>query len=432
MRFLSALLLLTATSLPAAVSDGDLAKRVDAYIAPLAATHDFNGVVLIARGDKVLVRKAYGLADWELNVPMSGRSRFRIASITKTFTAAAISMLVERGKLAYTDPLSRFIPEFPAGEKITIRQLLGHSSGVADPDSLSCSEVTLDDLVKQIAAKPLAFEPGTKSRYSNGGYTLLARVIEVASGLSWQDFLAKEIFAPLALSETTIDRRGPITPMRLHGYVPGPGPAGLQNAPCEGTWSAIGSGSVISSAEDLHRWARSVRNEKPFKRKALEYPFGWGARKYFDRNVIEQSGILSGTASYLAAYLDDDLYVVVLTNVQSGALVGIGKGLAAIALGIEPPRVMPSPPAVASTEGQRKKWLGRFSNPDIAAIEIIENEGSLYQRWGDSRDTVYLMPTGTNTLYNRQDSIALELAQDGTIRMRWPEGEPQVFTRPPP
>ena len=118
MRFLSALLLLlTATSLPAAVSDGDLAKRVDAYLAPLAAAHDFNGVVLIARGDKVLAEKMYGLADWELNVPITARSRFRIASITKTFTAAGITILAERGKLAYDDPLSKFIPEFPSGTR---------------------------------------------------------------------------------------------------------------------------------------------------------------------------------------------------------------------------------------------------------------------------------------------------------------------------
>jgi len=350
MRFLFAILLTAVPLSAATVTDGDLAKRVDAYVAPLAATHDFNGVVLIARGDKVVAERSYGLADWELNVPITARSRFRIASVTKTFTAAAISILAERGKLAYTDPLSKFIPEFPSGQKITIRELLGHSSGVADPKSSSCSDATLDDLVKEVAAQPLAFEPGTKSQYSNGGYTLLARVIKVASGMAWQDFLAKEIFTPLALSDTTVDRKGPIIPMRAHSYVPGPGSAGLLNAPCEGAWAAIGGGAVIASAGNLHRWARAVRNETLFKRKALEYPFGWGVRKYFDRNVIEQSGILSGTSSYLAAYLDDDLYVVVLANMQSGALVSIGKGLAAIALGVEPPRLVPSPPPVTLTE----------------------------------------------------------------------------------
>ena len=289
----------------------------------------------------------------------------------------------------------------------------------------------LDDLVKEIAVQPLAFEPGTKSRYSNGGYTLLARVIEVASGMAWQDFLAKEIFAPLALSDTTVDRRGPIIPMRAHGYVPGPGSIGLLNAPCEGAWAAMGGGAVIASAGNLHRWARAVRNETLFKRKALEYPYGWGVRKYYDRNVIEQSGILSGTSSYLAAYLDDDLYIVVLANMQSGALTSVGKGLAAIALGVEPPRVVPSPPAVASTPDERKRWLGHFTNPNIAPVEIAERDGALYLRWADSRDTVYLTPTGPSTLYDRQDSIALELTSDGAIRMRWPEGEPQPFSRVP-
>lgn len=431
MRFTCAILLTALPLSAATVTDADLARRVDAYVAPLAAAHDFNGVVLIARGDTVVAEKSYGLADWELNVPITARSRFRIASITKTFTAAAISILAERGKLAYTDPLSKFIPDFPSGQKITVRQLLGHSSGVADPKSLPCSDATLDDLVKEVAAEPLAFEPGTKSQYSNGGYTLLARVIEVASGMAWQDFLANEIFAPLALSDTTVDRKGPIIPRRAHGYVPGPGSIGLLNAPCEGAWAAIGGGAVIAGAGNLQRWARAVRNETLFKRKALEYPYGWGVRKYFDRNVIEQSGILSGTSSYLAAYLDDDLYIVVLANMQSGALTSIGKGLAAIALGKEPARMVPSPPAVASAAEERKKWLGHFLNRDIAPVAIAERDGALYLRWADSRDTVYLTPTGPSTVYDRQDSIALELTSDGAIRMRWPEGDPQLFSRVP-
>src|SRR6185436_14396528 len=235
-RFLAIILLASAASAPAA----DLAAKVDAYLGPLVRARDFNGVVLVAKGETPVVQKSYGMANFELGVPLTMRSRFRIASITKTFTAAAISILADRGKLSYADPLSKYIPDFPDGDKITIRHLLLHRSGVGDPELLSCSSATLDDIVTELAAKKVAFEPGTQSRYSNGGYALLARVIERASGQTWEDFLRQAIWTPLALADTRADGEASIVPRRVSGYVPGPGHSGFLNARCQGTWAAIG------------------------------------------------------------------------------------------------------------------------------------------------------------------------------------------------
>jgi CubicO group peptidase (beta-lactamase class C family) len=415
--------------LGATVGQAAIASEAEAYLAPLVASGDFNGVVLIARGETPLFAKAYGSADVELRVPLTMRSRFRIASITKTFTGAAIAMLAERGKLSYDDALSKYLPDFPHGDAIRIRHLLLFESGVGDPDAQTCGDATLDELVTQIASKPLAFEPGTKSWYGNGGFVLLARVIERASGKSWQDFLHDEIFVPLSLPATVVDQQDDVVPDRAHGYVPGAGSTGLANARCAGAWAALGSGALLSTASDLHRWARAVRNERLFKRSTLEYPYGWGVRKYFDRNAIEQSGIINGSASYLAAYLDDDVYVVVLSNVQTGLLTDIGKGLAALTFGAKPPPLTPSPRAQTSTAEERKRWLGHYNNPNIAPIEIMENGKALYLRWGNSPETNYLTPAGASVAYDRQDSIAIELATDGSIHMRWPQGEPQTFTR---
>jgi CubicO group peptidase (beta-lactamase class C family) len=425
-------LLAIAQSADGAPNEARLAAKVEAYLAPLVAARDFGGVILIARGGKPIVQKALGLADLELNVPMATRSRFRIASITKTFTGAAVVMISERGKLSYDDPLSKYIPDFPNGDRIKIRHLLLHASGVDNPDSLPCSEATLDDLVAELARKPLNFEPGTKSRYSNGGYALLARVIERASGKSWQDFLRDEIFSPLSLTETAADRPGAIIPRRVPGYVPGPGETRLRNASCQGAWAAIGSGALISSTTDLHRWARAVRDQTLFKRGVLEHPYGWGVRKYFDRSAIEQSGILDGAMSYLAAYLDEDLYVVVLSNVQSGNLENIGKGLAALALGAEPPKLTLPPAAMTSTPEQRRRWLGRFANSNIGTFEIREKEADIYLRWTGAKDDRYLAMTGGSTLYDRQDGGALELTPDAAkILIRWGDSPPQEFVRAP-
>jgi CubicO group peptidase (beta-lactamase class C family) len=406
-----------------------LTPKLDAYLAPIVRSKDLNGVVLVAKGDKVLFEKAYGLANVELNAPLTARSRFRIASVTKTFTAAAISILAERGKLSYDDPLSKYIPDFPSGDKIEIRHLLGHASGVGESDSPPCSSATLDDLVREIASKKLAFEPGTKSRYSNAGYALLARVVERASGMTWAEFLEAEIMKPLSLSETRADTESSILPRRVSGYVPGPGASGVLNARCQGAWAAYGSGALVSSASDLYRWARAVRNETLFKRSKLEFPFGWGPRKYFDRAAIEQSGIMNGTSSYVAAYLDDDLYVVVLSNVQSGMLTAIGKGIAAVALGAEAPKLRPSPPIVDADHTEIPKWVGSYTNAKIGSPQINESDGALTLRWCQKCDSVYLVPSAPMRMYDRQDSIALELLTDGTIKMTWPEGNSEIFAR---
>lgn len=400
---------------------------VDRHLAPLVAAHDFSGVVLIARGNRVLVQRSYGKADAELGTGFPPGARFRIASITKTFTGAAIAMLAERGQLAFTDPLAKFLPDFPNAGRILLRHLLLHTSGVPNPQSETCGDATLDDLVAELAKKPLDFEPGTKGRYSNGGFALLAKVVERASGMSWGKFIQTQIAAPLNLSGTGPDRAAALVPGRVHGYLPGPPPSGLMRAPCDGSWAAIGSGALLSTAGDLHRWAKAVRDEKLFKRGALEHPYGWGVRKYFDRNAIEQSGILGGASSYLAAYLEEDLYVVVLSNVQTGALDSVGKGLAALALGATPPPLPLAPREVAA--GDLSPWMGRFAGPDFG-FELFQREGLLYLRWKGARDAVYLSPAGADTAYDRQDSIALRRSEGG-VQLTWPGAPPQEFKREP-
>jgi CubicO group peptidase (beta-lactamase class C family) len=420
--------LLLAAALSATSPKSPLAARVDNYLAPLVRSHEFSGVVLVTRGEETLLARAYGKANWELDARISTRTRFRIASITKTFTGAAVVMLAERGKLSLTDPLSKYLPAFPNADRIQLRHLLLHQSGVQNPDASGCDDVSIDDLVRELATKPLWFEPGKTSRYSNGGYVLLAKVIEITSGKSWEMFLQDEIFAPLALRSTLRDADEPIVLERAAGYIPGPSSLGIVNAPCTSAKADIGSGALLSTAEDLAIWARAVRNQRLFNRSALEHPYGWGARHYFDRDAIEQSGILNGTASYLAEYLKDDLSVVALSNVQSGALTDIGKGIAALAFGLTPAPLHSAPPAIASTAETRQPWIGRWENPSIGKFRLIERNGSLYQIWGDAPSGSYVSIIGAKTAFNTEESAAMEIAGD-TLSIRWNGSPPQEFKR---
>ncbi|HJQ36598.1 MAG TPA: serine hydrolase domain-containing protein [Thermoanaerobaculia bacterium] len=408
-------------------ADDPLAKKVDAYLAPLVKSGELNAVVLIARGDKPVVQRAYGMASFELQKPLDAGGRFRIASITKTFTSAAILMLIERGKLALDDPLAKYAPEFPNADKITIRQLLLHRSGVPNPKLAPCSGATLGDVVADLAKQPLWFEPGKGSRYSNGGYAMLAHVIERAAGKPWETFLRDEIFTPLHLDATMRDVEEPLVPGRVAGYAAGPGALGVINTPCQNAGAAFGSGALLSTASDLHRWGRAFAQEKLFKRKGLEWPYGWGARTYHERPAIEQSGIVNGFSSYLCVYPDDDLYVVVLSNLQTGALTDLGISLAALALGKDTPPVKAAPPTVASTAEQRQKWLGRYQG-EFGIFELTERNGALYNRWGDSETGSYVLATGERTAYNRQESAAMELV-DGAIVITWGDGKGREFRR---
>ena len=211
----------------ATAEDGPLNSRVDAYIQPYVATNNFSGVVLIARDGRVLVNRAYGKADRERDIANQLNTRFHIASVSKSFTAAAILLLEQRGHLTVNDPLSKFIPDYPDGNKITVHELLSHRSGIVNANNLpeytqkSKSRISLNDVIAMFENKPLAFDPGSKFQYSNSNYNLLAYIIEKVSGETYGDFLQKNIFKPLDMRDTADDTGADkLTANQASGYVP--------------------------------------------------------------------------------------------------------------------------------------------------------------------------------------------------------------------
>jgi CubicO group peptidase (beta-lactamase class C family) len=275
------------------------------------------------------------MANYELDVSNTPDTRFRIASLTKTFTAAAIVMLCERGLLALTDKLNKFIPDYPGGDRITVLHLLRHESGVPNPDynELFLKRVTIVELIERFKHKPLEFEPGTNGKYSNAGYILLAYVVQRVSGTPWEDFLYRNIFKPLGMESTGHVQHEQIISNQASGYLPGPGRLGVENAPWYDVSSSIGSGSLYTSANDLYRWARAVHSERLFKISALNYPYGWGRRKYFDRAGLEQSGLITGFTSNIQIYPGDGLYVICLTNIETTGFNRWATDLAGIVFG---------------------------------------------------------------------------------------------------
>jgi len=233
----------TATSrLKRAVSD------MDAMFTSAAKAKVFSGSVLIAKDGAVVLRKGYGQADLEKGLPCTTLTKYRIASITKQFTAMAILILEARGALKVQDRIDAFFSRCPvAWQGITIHQLLTHTSGIPDLEDLSS---TANEMIAILREKPLDFVPGSKWQYSNSGYILLGAIIEKAAGTSYEDFLRKEIFLPLKMTDTGYDHGARDLAVSYAG-------SGVK-ADVSQLTNSFSAGALYSTAEDLYRWDQAL------------------------------------------------------------------------------------------------------------------------------------------------------------------------------
>lgn len=369
----------------AVVADSALAAAVDAFLGPLVERDRLSGVVLIGSRDSIRFARAYGLADRERGIPNTLTTRFRIASLTKTFTSAAIMRLVEQGALDLDDTLSRWSDEFPRGDEITVRHLLLHASGLRNPPYEESFErsIELPELVSAIASQPLDFDPGTENRYSNAGYNALAMIVERETG-SYEGFLGREVFGPLGMTATghAPDHQAVAAP-----YLPAPAPdVGWRVPDSDVTGYSFGSGSLVSSAEDLWRWGAAVADERIVGWKDLEWPYGWGRLSVAGATGIEQTGATDGSMSSLLVLPDADVVVVTLYNMELGGWVQVAHGLAALALGEPPadPGVTAVPVAADLPEGALDRYTGTYRSDQDVTFHIRPDDGHLrlyFESW---------------------------------------------------
>lgn len=356
-----------------------LEGAVDAYVQPLLDLDVFSGVLLVARGDSVVLSRAYGLADREFGVPVEADHAFRIASISKSFTRVLVGRLVERGVLGFDDPLSRWLPDFPSADRITIRLLLDHRAGVPSVNSLPFDEEaflphTLTGLVDSLARMPLDFEPGTDESYSNGGYAVLALVAERATGTPYPTLLDSEVLRPLGLTRTAHEREGEIVPKLARGYEPSPETFGrLRHAPFQEMMTKTGGSSLVSTAADLARWARAIGRDP------ILSPATWA--QLFPDPDFDLGGRSPGYNSYLRR--EGEWTAVVLANNYAmgaaarvaGALIRLAAGESAEPLPVVPPVAVPldvlEPLAGAYV-------LPRGTLPDgLTEVELVVSDGNI-------------------------------------------------------
>jgi CubicO group peptidase (beta-lactamase class C family) len=307
--------------------------------------------LLVSRNGKPVRAEGYGLANIELNVPTKPESIFQSGSVGKQFTATAVMMLVEAGKVGLEDPLTKYFPEAPASWKqVTVRELLSHTAGFTDyPDSFDMrKDYTEADLLKIVEGIPLAYPPGTSWSYSNLGFLTLGVLIHKVTGQFYGDFLQERVFRPLGMTSTRIMSEADIIPNRCAGYRLVKGQVKNQEW-VSPSLNTTADGALYFSIQDLAKWDAALYTEKLLKRSSLEqmwtvaplrdgkpnsghYGYGWFVESDHGHRLIEHGGAWQGFETHIARYVDDGLTVVVLTNLAGAKPGRIAHGVANIYL----------------------------------------------------------------------------------------------------
>ena len=364
--------------------------QIDDYIMAQMGQLHIPGVSLaIVRDGRTIKTQGYGFANIELKAPATKDTVYEIGSNTKQFTAAAIMMLVDEGKVRLEDPVTKYFPEAPeAWRGITIRHLLTHSSGiqnhVAVPRWLNVFRTNLtfettptrDQLLKMFFKLPLEFQPGESWAYDNTGYYLLGIVIEKASGKSYWQFLDERIFKPLGMTATRSTDPQPIVPNRASGYEWKNDH--FENRPVLLPAIGFSAGSLLSTVEDMGKWDVALYGEKLLKKSSLDqmwtatrakdgadapfnYGFGWFIDSYHGHRLVQHSGGTPGFSSVVYRFLEDKLTIIILTNHSDRIVDQLAIDLAGICLpALKRPNANPDPDP--KTTAMLKSVVSRLLN----------------------------------------------------------------------
>ena len=378
-----------------AVDRAVLLARVDSVAqAEMKSNHVPGLSVAVRRGGEVILARGYGLADVEMSVPAGAETIYRIGSLSKQFTAAAIMQLVEQGKIGLQDEITKYLPDFPTqGHTVTVHHLLTHTSGIknytalgpkvwAEAFPLDLTDAQMVDLFKK---EPFDFAPGEKWSYSNSGYYLLGMIIQKVSGMPYGEYMQQALFGPLGLRSTRYCDNRTILPNRAQGYEVENGRVVNDAQISMNTPGA--AGALCSSVLDLLAWQQAFnagRVVSPASRQlmttaaklndgsATHYGFGLGVGDLDGHRMISHSGGINGFITHIGYLPDDDLTVTVLGNTGSAPSGRIAGNIARLTLGLP----LPVPKDLPLSGELRARYVGNYQL-DIGPVKVTEKNGGL-------------------------------------------------------
>lgn len=409
-----------------ALAQKDPSKLLDKYVTAYAGVHGFSGNILVAKKGKIIYQKCLGQANREWQIANTPDSRFIIGSLTKQLTAAAILQLEEKGLLRTDDKVSKYFPDFPNGNLITLHMLLNHTSGLksdgddGEPDvykinpNIPLSQLK-DTLINIFKNKPLEFQPGTSWRYSNSGYVLLGYIIEQVTAQTYRDYMHENIFMKCGMANTDLSSQDAIIRHFAFGYnlTPEYGWRKCKSTPINIGFSV---GGLYSTTGDLLKWNEALVSGKVISKESfakMHTPhFGeWGAGYGIfignaeGHKVYEHQGALEGYNTFMARYPEADICIIVLTNKDTN-LDFLPKTIASIMFGKE--IVMPHKRKAANIDSKLlATYEGDYEGPKLPfPVHIINKAGKLYLRM---HREIELIPESDTKFYVDEPDVEIQL-----------------------
>lgn len=327
-------------------------KKTDSTIlSGFSNKNEPGGAFLIAKKGKIIYRKAFGKANLELDVNMTPDHVFQIGSMTKQFTSVAILILEQQGKLNVNDPVSKYIKDYPSGDKITIHHLLTHTSGIRDftkmktLSTIAQKEMKPEMMVDFFKNEPVDFAPGEKFEYNNSGYVVLGYIIEQVSGQTYEDFMKKNIFEKAGMTHSYYATDRQVIPKRAYGYHQKE--HGFVNKTVISFSVPFSSGSLMSTVDDMLKWQQALNQnillnqaetKKAFQKYKLNngeeftYGYGWHLKEMNGTPDREHGGSIFGFKSMGLYIPGEDIYVIGFSNCDCHSPTEITRNIAKIAL----------------------------------------------------------------------------------------------------
>ncbi|MEH6535624.1 MAG: serine hydrolase [Psychroserpens sp.] len=418
-------LLISVTSFAQTLED-----QINDYVSSQYTSETPGASVLVAKDGKIIYKNSFGISNFELDVKAETNHVYEIGSITKQFTAVAILMLEEQGKLSVSDEITKFIPDYPTqGKTITIHHLLNHTSGIqsytgmASFMELARTDMTPTELIGKFKNEPMEFDPGTQFKYNNSGYILLGHIIEVTSGKSYEDFIQANIFDKVGMTSSYYGSMTRLIPNRATGY--SQTDSGYRNANYLSLTLPYAAGSLMSTTEDMLKWQNAISANTLIKRSSLEkaingsildsgdditYGYGWIKGDINGSQTVEHGGGIFGYTTNGVFLPEENIYVIGLTNCDCGNIGAVVKNVAAMAVG-KP--LQKKEDAITLSEAQLSKWVGAYAYDAGVVRHITLKDNQLYSQREESTNLEIYPMTATNFIFDGGDTAYEFYTEDG-------------------
>lgn len=382
----------------------DTTAKLDSLVSAYHKLHRFNGTVLVAQQGKILLDKAYGYqrtADKTLNEP---GTIFQLGSVTKQFTATVILKLEEQKKLSLQDKLSKYFPDYPKGDSITIENLLTHTSGIynyTNNREFMQNEVTIPASREKIMGlfkdKPLNFSPGTKWDYSNSGYSMLGYIIEKAAGKPYEQVMRAYIFGPLHMDHTGFDFKNLKDSKKSTGYF-NISDTSSTPAPSVDSTISYAAGAMYSTTADLYKWHQAAQQYKIISKADWEraytpfmnhYGYGWESDSIAGKRKVSHGGGIHGYVTTIVRVPEDDVCIIVLDNAADKEVGKIGQSLLSILY--KQPYTLPYERiAIQVPEATLKQYEGEYNLfPNFNIVMTVKNGMLIGQPTGQAESPLF-------------------------------------------